>query len=484
MIYLPKVPAHPDPRLGLSYCCPLYTVTVNGQPCDVHSCRVSAVPFNQVWPGYQRSVNQTEEAGWIRIYGDEAVTVTVKCLLPIQKAVLRPLSKQVQPVQQGDTLTFTLTQNGSYVLEPNGEHNALHIFFDTPQTWPEKENATFYFGPGVHFPTLLTLHSGDSVYLDPEAIVFTAVYARDAENVHIFGGGVLDDSGEERLDEACYEGHSKGNLRMYNMRKLRIEGVVLQNSANWVLALYDSEDVVIDGIKIVGQWRYNTDGIDLTNTSRVLLQNCFVRSFDDTIVVKAIYNHTACRDIRVEHCVLWCGWGKTLELGLETSAIEYCNISFIDCDLIHNDTGALAISNGNYADIHDILYRDIRVEYNADSMTNKLQASPEDIYEGQPGHMAHLLRIRNSKFAQGYDYITIADERDANYGQCHAITYRNIQVQLDEGLPMPTVHFISESDTAPITDITVDGLFVNGKRITAMDQLNCEMQNVGTVDWK
>ena len=29
-----------------------YTLRVNGQTVSVYSCRVSAMPFNQVWPGY------------------------------------------------------------------------------------------------------------------------------------------------------------------------------------------------------------------------------------------------------------------------------------------------------------------------------------------------------------------------------------------------------------------------------------------------
>ena len=41
-----------------------YELTVNGQAVPVHACRVSAVPFNQVWPGYQRPLDQTELAGF------------------------------------------------------------------------------------------------------------------------------------------------------------------------------------------------------------------------------------------------------------------------------------------------------------------------------------------------------------------------------------------------------------------------------------
>ena len=41
-----------------------YTLRVNGQAVPVYVCRVSAMPFNQVWPGYQRPLDQTELAGF------------------------------------------------------------------------------------------------------------------------------------------------------------------------------------------------------------------------------------------------------------------------------------------------------------------------------------------------------------------------------------------------------------------------------------
>ena len=56
-----------------------YTLRVNGVAVPVYSCRVSAVPFNQVWPGYQRPLDQTELAGFAYwgMSGPVTVEVTV-----------------------------------------------------------------------------------------------------------------------------------------------------------------------------------------------------------------------------------------------------------------------------------------------------------------------------------------------------------------------------------------------------------------------
>ena len=54
-----------------------YEVTVNGRPIPVYACRVSAMPFNQVWPGYQRPLEQTELAGFAHWGMSGPVTVEV-----------------------------------------------------------------------------------------------------------------------------------------------------------------------------------------------------------------------------------------------------------------------------------------------------------------------------------------------------------------------------------------------------------------------
>ena len=68
-------------------------------------------------------------------------------------------------------------------------------------------------------------------------------------------------------------------------------------------------------------------------------------------------------DIRVENTICWCGWGRTLEIGLETVAPAYRRISFLNCDLIPNSAVALDIQAGDFAEISDVTFENVRVEY-------------------------------------------------------------------------------------------------------------------------
>src|ERR1035438_4136434 len=97
-----------------------YELTVNGHAVPVHACRVSAVPFNQVWPGYQRPLDQTELAGFA--FWDMAgpVKVVVQSRRPVQSVVMRPASLGIRPAIEGGRISFSLGRPGSVVVEVNG----------------------------------------------------------------------------------------------------------------------------------------------------------------------------------------------------------------------------------------------------------------------------------------------------------------------------------------------------------------------------
>lgn len=465
MIVIPEVPALPGEKKNLSGD---YAVTVNGLPCEVRAARVSAMPFNRVWPGKQRDIAQSELASFIMFSSDEPVTVGVKCLAENagRPAVIRPVSKGYSFRQDGDTVTIEMKENGFLVLELGDEHHCLHVFNNPVNEFEQKQKATHYFGPGVHCPGLVRLKSGDSVYIDAGAVVYGSFFGENIENVDIYGYGIIDGSYERRLFEHCYERYTKGNLKFYESRNIRIEGVTLMDSAIWVINLFACENVTVEGVKVIGQWRYNTDGVDIVNSSHVTVKDSFIRVFDDVVTLKGIraYQTRPVTDILVENCVFWCGWGRTCEVGIETMAPEYTRIVFRNCDLIRNSTAAIDLRNGNFADIHDVLFEDLRVEYAANAMPEVYQTSDEQTYapaRTEPWMPALI-------WTDNFKYHPVEEEKP---GVLRDIVFRNIQVYAEEGLPAPTVYFLS-TIPAPHRNFTLDGLFVNGKRITSSDELD------------
>lgn len=411
-----------------------YSVKVNGESCDVRSCRVSAMNFNRTWPGHQRPLDQTEIASYFSFESDGPVEIQVTPNLSFKTAVLRPLNAGIVLENVNGKLNFTLPKPGFYVLELDDSHKALHIFFNAPEEFPEKDSATYYFGPGLHTPHLIVLKDNESVYIDRDAIVYGAIRGENVHNVRIFGHGVLNGASEERVYNGDYDAYTNVNIRFYESSGVRIDGVVLQDSPLWCTSFFGCSDIEIDNVKIIGQWRYNTDGIDFCNCQRCHVTHSFLRAFDDVAVVKGIpkYASLPCDDISFKDCVMWCDWGRTCEVGIETWASEVKNISFVDCDLIHTSDTALDIQNGGTARVHHVLFENIRVEYQPYNCSEDYQSTDHRPFHPRHGSLG-FIRIVNRKFALVH----------MPYGDVDNVLYKDIHVFLEDGAPRPFINMRS-----------------------------------------
>ena len=491
MIYIPKVsytgegyPAIPTPpgikkyvtdgaEVAYKAVNTDFEVTVNGMPCAVRDCRVSAHPFNRPWPGFQRDFDQSESAGFVAIAADEAITLRVKRKQSFERALIRPLSKNVKAEVQDGEVTFTLSDHGSYVLEFGDTHHVLHIFLDPIKEYPEAKDATVYFGPGMHFPGVIHLRDNDTVYIDREAIVFGSLFAKGVKNVKIFGGGVLDNSSEARVFEHCYAPFTKGCFRIYDSESIDVSDIILLNSSTWVMSMFGCRHVRVDNVKIVGQWRYNTDGIDVVNSDHVSIQNCFIRSFDDTISIKAIYDYQKpIEAITVENCVLWCGWGKTCELGIETHGIEYKSITFRNCDVIHSAYGILTVSNGNYADMHDISFEDMRVEMQRGEPQILQNANAQEYDPKGEALLPNLIANANKRFVIGDDNNSIV-----KLGSIHDVTYKNLYVTTEGDPFLPVIRIHSLDESVIFKNFHFENLYLNGEKQTDFRNFSMEITN-------
>lgn len=458
-----------------------YRVFVNGEEIPVYTCRISQYPFNRAWPGYQRSVNQTELASFVNIVSDEAVDIAVIANRAHQKVMIKPYAKCIDFKEQGDKISFTLKENGQFVLQTDSYHHCLYIFNSKPIACPDKSQVTHYFGPGVHMPGKITLHDNESVYVDKDALVFGCLYAEDAKNIRIFGNGLFDDTGEGRINYHCYESFTNGNAKFYDCENLSIEGVLFRNSASWCINIFHCFDVHLDNMKVFGQWRYNTDGVDIVNSQNVVVKNSFIHSFDDSVTIKGIdrYADTDNENILVENCILWCDWGRTCELGLETACREFKHIIFRNCDVLRSGSVALDIQNGDCAEISDVLFENIRVDYNSYDTPEVLQTSENMVYNAADKVAVPTLigifnyRFRSKENSERLGYPAGGgpdiDLQGIRQGCAHDITYRNIAVHCDEDMPKKDGKFLvpivikSSLENVSFYNICISNITVNGE---------------------
>ncbi|MBR5295985.1 MAG: hypothetical protein IKU24_05290, partial [Clostridia bacterium] len=173
-----------------------YIVKVNGKEVPLHTARVSKYPINRRWPGHQREKEQTELINFLSLETDEAVSFEIFPKKPFEKVEIRPQSLGITPEVKDGVISFTIPKNAYFTVEPYGRENALHVFADPLRRIGVRkgDGHLTYFEKGVHDVGVITLHDNETLFLAPGALVYGSIYAKDAKNIRIIGGGILDNS--------------------------------------------------------------------------------------------------------------------------------------------------------------------------------------------------------------------------------------------------------------------------------------------------
>jgi len=348
----------------------VFAVTVGGKSVPAYLARVMAIT---IMPPHQAGSSSGEE----RPTGETAfasfdlrgeVQVSVVFPAPIQTAKLLPSSLHLTPKISGRSVTFQLSHPGQFTLEINGDWmDSLELFANPWEAEPPRADdpKVIYFGPGVHEVDRLQVGSGMTVYLAGGAVVYGTgnqggpIFALEGADIVLRGRGIIDGSRMPKLPKPGASGH----ILTAQGTRIRVEGVVMRDSPSWNLPVRGSEDVTIQNIKIFG-WRANSDGIDLCNSRRVEVSNCYLRTADDLVVVKTGQKGGGeSRDIAVRQCILWNEKAHALTMGAELREnVE--NVRFSDCDIIH-DKGhdwLLRVFDCDSGTVRNIVFDRIRIE--------------------------------------------------------------------------------------------------------------------------
>ena len=466
--------------------CDDYIVKINGTEIETDTARVSAYPFNRRWPGRQRQKEQSALVNFAAFAIDGKTEIEVIPKRSFDKVKIRPVSLGIEPERTQEGVKLTIAEPAYFTVEPYGRRGALHIFADPMPEYAKDTNEVIYFGQGKHEAGVITLKSNQTVFIDEGAVVYGSIYAVDADNIKILGRGILDNS--HNKEKILFEASADGNMNdVGNSERLptifleyctniKIDGIIIRDSLVYNIAPLACRRLQIKNVKIIGCWRYNSDGIDMLNCEDAEISDCFIRTYDDSIAVKGfdsyrsekgmlhngqIYDFT--KNITVDNCTIWNDWGRCLEIGAETRAKEMSNIVFKNCNLIHVTDSVLDCLNVDYADVHNVLYENINVEYDDIIPCPVFQKSDNETYANADTEYSPYLICMDIMFHQEYS------RDDIQRGKNHGFTFRNIYLI---GRHAPKMYFGGYDLGHKSGDIFISDLYWNGKKLDDREKIS------------
>lgn len=420
------------------------------------------------------------------------VEVVIHTGFSIKWVDIRPMRLGIKPAWNDSTIRFTLTENCKISIEVNrmfeDTEKPLFLFANPPETdVPDKNDpdVIFFEAGGVYDVGLLEIDSGETLYIEGGAILKASLLLWKAENITIRGRGILNANG--------LRGEIKDNrlqwvraINIVRCRHVRVKDIIVDNSDTWQVVPVMSENVNISGVKLISG-NPGDDGIDIVRCRNVLIDDCFIRTKDDCVAIKALFEDPENRGdsgIVAQHCTLWnAEWGSAMEIGFETRAPVIRDITFRDMDVIHVERGAvMSIHNGDDALIDNVHYEDIRIEEARDKLIDMA------IFRSQYSRDKPATQEENSRLYMhgAWDGVITVPPEDSTYharfrGKIRNVSFRNIRL-LNGELPYSIVCGYDKDHE--IRNVSIEGLFVCGRRVTDLKDARFYLKNVENIAFK
>jgi hypothetical protein len=334
-----------------------------------------------------------------------AVTVEVTFLKgSIASCVVQPSRYNITPTIAGNKATFTMTEPRKLEVIINGSRVTECFVFANPPDPGEPKGAKYVYGPGVHNVGVVTLETGDIVYVKGGAYVKGCFRkATDARNIRISGYGII--SGE-----ALTAADMGPNATQYGVAVVHlphdssIQGVTVANNYG-TFVLVACDNFRITNTKVIAGPKRQTfnggeGGVCLiqknTKYGPGLMEDCFVQSSDDSIVINYLNPGSVIKDcttLPLIGAAVQFGWNGYMELrditvtGLnvlkghgndgfaigcraESDEVSFHDLTFQDI-IVENNSGVGALVNidinnntysrdfGGYGQIYNLTFKDI-----------------------------------------------------------------------------------------------------------------------------
>lgn len=239
------------------------------------------------------------------------------------------------------------------------------------------------------------------------------IVAKDVHNVRICGQGTIDGNGPAFWEPTvplpggdgspltvvpareptaergplCWIKHIENQrpspmIEITNCQDVRVEDVLITNSAGWCLHLHDSDRCLVRGITLTTNLMGpNNDGIDVTGCRDVIISDCNISCCDDAVCLKNTPDSRHSERITVTNCVI-----RTRCVAFKTGE-SYCGpmrqIAISNC-VVYESSRAIALYSHEGAEVEDVVISNIVCDTRSPLMVNRpiqldLRRSPEGV---------------------------------------------------------------------------------------------------------
>jgi len=417
------------------------------------------------------------------------ITLNIKSKKDIRWLDIRPRSLGLVYSYTGNSITIKINRPCQFSIEINQMpyQEPLLVFanpLEKSKPNPKDTNVIFYETGKVHKIGKIQLRNNKTLYIEGGAIVEGHILAENASNIKIMGSGLLNGINNKEYQKDKRWGKF---IELIDCSNITLSGITLINAVTWEVVPTHCNNMLIDNLHILSE-NGGDDGIDIVRTKNLVIQNSFIRTKDDNIVVKCIRKYPdteTSENILVRNCVLWnTVWGNAIEIGFELAATEVKNIRFQDCDIIHCEAGAaISIHNTDYAIIKDLVFEDIRIE----ETTQKLfdlsiflsKYSTDNTFSKEETAARYWHGVWDNA-------ILLTDEEkikfSAKRGSIENILFKNISVI--DGPPNSFSVIAGYDKQHMIRNITFDNVTIYGKKMTNLVNGKFVVEHVENIVFK
>jgi polygalacturonase len=419
---------------------------------EATACGQPKSQLYRVWVNDQSvEVFHTNVADFVAFECGGTMRIAVEATQSFSEVWLRPLSRGLKPVIEGDRVHFEIDRGQNLCLDIPGQ-NPLFIYANPPVfNRPDANDPKVHFFKAgqIYEVGEIELKSGETLYIEAGAVVKACVRAWEADNIRICGQGIL--------HGGAGSGKHTRFVVLERCTNVLIEDIIMIEPKSWMLILGACRGVRIRNLKQIGEVM-SSDGIDICGSKDVVIEGCCLRNNDDNVVIKALHIKGSrfsweedVENIRVRDCVFWnAPCGNAMEIGYELRTTRVSDVVFENIDVlcVHGQGAAFSIHNGDRAVVENVRWENIRVEHHWDKLVD--------------------FRVVNSRYS-----------KDLERGRIRNIVLKNIRAirsHFNEGC---TISLISGFDsTKPVEGIVFEDIYFNEKKITTADELDLHLRNV------